>query len=280
MIKRVVVISEPNVGDDGPDRLIITGCQRSGTTLLGMILEAHPRIDLIDENNPHYHPVGEITYELDVEAAAKPHRGNSVLGFKAPRDSHRVAEIVQGIPHLRVLWIERDILQVVSSMLSLKVKNGVWAMEFAPREIRKHIAATADEIAQQLFVSAGELAEESDREVFLAALCWLVKRDQRREAQRAYAPIILHLTYDDLVLDPESSIRRILEFLNLDWHDAVLSHHSEIDSSPEFPRPGGAVSARPVDADSLSKQKSMGDRDRFIVSAVVRAYETGSDPDW
>lgn len=277
MMKRVVVIPEPILDDYGLGRFVITGCQRSGTTLLGMVLEAHPNVDLIDEQHPDFHPFGEITRELDVGTAAAHQSGvDRLVGFKAPRDSHRLHDIVQAIPHVRFLWLERDVLQVVSSMLSLRIQNSVWALEFAPREIKKHIAATADQIAEHLFASAGELPEESDRAVLLAALCWVVKREQRRAGQGAHASRMHHINYEDLVTDPEGSTRRLLAFLDLEWHDAVLTHHTAIDDAPEFTRPGGAVSTRPVDTGSLKKWRSLSGRQLSIVETVVRDYEAGS----
>ena len=35
----------------------------------------------------------------------------------------------------------------------------------------------------------------------------------------------LHVRYEDVVSDPESELRRITDWLQLDWDPAVLEHH-------------------------------------------------------
>ena len=44
------------------DLAMILGCQRSGTTLLGLMLEAHPGVDLIEENDSVAAIGGRVAY--------------------------------------------------------------------------------------------------------------------------------------------------------------------------------------------------------------------------
>ena len=90
--------------------ILITGCQRSGTTLLNLILDSHPQIKGVDEgdffvdllheylNHPDYHPY---------------------VAFKLPKISHLVPAL-QFVPGIKVLWCIRDPRDVVMSMLKLK----------------------------------------------------------------------------------------------------------------------------------------------------------------
>ena len=90
-------------------RFLIMGCQRSGTTLLGMVLESHPQIEMIEENDLRFHGNGALTRELKLDAVLKnPAVDGGLTGYKAPRDSHRLDEFAHAVPPLRVLWIERD----------------------------------------------------------------------------------------------------------------------------------------------------------------------------
>jgi hypothetical protein len=128
------------------DRFLITGCQRSGTTLVGMILEAHPSIEYRgrERHTVSHAGAGHAGAESRRRDAAPRRSDGGLVGYKGPRDSHRVAEIAAAWPHGRVVWVERPIRQVVASMLALKSDGGRWATRFAPREITKHIERTGD----------------------------------------------------------------------------------------------------------------------------------------
>jgi hypothetical protein len=92
--------------------ILITGCQRSGTTLLHLVLDSHPDITGIDEldfgkvplseylNSPRYHPC---------------------VSFKLPVASYEAA-FIKTIPGIKVVWCIRDPRDVVVSMLELTLK--------------------------------------------------------------------------------------------------------------------------------------------------------------
>jgi len=97
--------------------ILITGCQRSGTTLLNLILDSHPQIrgmdewefeeTLVDEylTGPEYHPC---------------------VAFKLPKVSYLIPAL-QSIPGIKVLWCIRDPRDVVTSMVRLQqdIKVGI-----------------------------------------------------------------------------------------------------------------------------------------------------------
>ena len=72
------------------------GCQRSGTTLLGLILNSHSEVTVIDENDNYFHKPSNLTILLDLNkvrsALQEPISQNHFI-FKAPRDTTRVDEI-------------------------------------------------------------------------------------------------------------------------------------------------------------------------------------------
>ncbi len=68
----------------------IMGSQRSGTTLLGLVLAANPNIEITEENDLKYHYKGERTFLLDIdEVSTLDQQAEGCFGFKVPRDTHR-----------------------------------------------------------------------------------------------------------------------------------------------------------------------------------------------
>jgi len=159
---------------------IITGCQRSGTTLLGIILDAHQDIDIIEEDNGAFQErIGEtllLKFQNCIDYAASQAQH---IGFKAPRDSHRMLSLKTKHPELKTLWLARPAVQVVASMIALEIKGVTWAMGWAPREIRKYLAQFKDDDLAKDFAQAEANPNNREREVAFAALCWRAKLAQR-----------------------------------------------------------------------------------------------------
>ena len=124
----------------GPSIILILGCQRSGTTVLAMSLDAHRDIELVEEDDTRFHFMCALTKRLDLKRVIENNPVvDNIVGFKSPRDSHRVKEIA-ALPQVKVLWISRDVYQVVASMLALLVSDGTsWAVKHARDEVTKNL---------------------------------------------------------------------------------------------------------------------------------------------
>jgi len=265
----------------GSERFVVTGCQRSGTTLLGMALEAHPRIDFMDESDRRFHTKGDLGRTLDLAAVvARVGSAGRLAGFKAPRDSHRVEEIDRALPSVRIVWVEREVRQVVASMLSLATKTGSWASQQASVEIAKHLEVVDDEPARGLLVAADELRDDRATAVALAALCWAVKRGQRHAAMQILGSRLFVVDYDELVTAPDRTLEGLLDFLEVGWSQDVLDHPSAVDHSPEFRRPGKADSSRVIDTESQRKWTLLSPEDLAVIETIEQCYREGISPDW
>ena len=122
-------MDERRSGGKQADKFLITGCQRSGTTLVAMALEAHALIEIVEENDTRFHVDGIVTRELDLEAVSgQVASDRRMIGYKAPRDTHRIDEVTRIFPLVRVVWVERELRQTVSSMLILKIGQ-LWDLE-------------------------------------------------------------------------------------------------------------------------------------------------------
>ena len=112
--------------------ILITGCQRSGTTLLNLILDSHPEMMSIDEDKFDYRFIN--TY-LHAEWLPQ------YISFKLPRYAP-ILLFLKSLKDLRIIWSIRDPVDVVWSMVKLqvvldKVNTVAWAVHpnCAEREI-------------------------------------------------------------------------------------------------------------------------------------------------
>jgi hypothetical protein len=208
--------------------IIITGCQRSGTTLMNLILDSHPDITALDEfefdsarmneylQDPRYHPC--VAFKLPTEAAA-------FRSFKT-------------LPGVKVIWCVRDPRDVVLSMLNLtmQIVNGhPISMANCTRE------GEEDEVEACLRISWNpQLAPAIEQYrricqlpaiartyrdgVLRAALIWEA-RNALLELYPAEGFPFMVVRYEDLVRSPRTTIGGLLSFLELPWHEDVLRHH-------------------------------------------------------
>ena len=235
-----------------------------------MVLQPHPDIALIEEDDAHFHRPGMPTHWLDLDRvrAFEP-AGVEAIGFKAPRDTHRIEAIFSALPGVRILWIEREVYPVVASMLSLRTTDGCsWAARYAPLEIEKAITDGSGGPALTVALRrAAGLADPRRRAVGLAALCWRVKQDCGRLAMCEQPRRVHRLSYERLVPTPRETLSAVLEFLGLGWDEAVLAHPDSLSGR----RPGGSDPRRPIDPAGLSRWRScLSAADRVLIDAVAR----------
>jgi hypothetical protein len=234
--------------------ILITGCQRSGTTLLHLILDSHPDITGIDEpvfgeiplieylHNPLYHPN---------------------VSFKLPAASYQ-AEFIKTISGIKVLWCIRDPRDVVLSMMNLKVlikKDAAlpWVIhpEGAVREI-ENIAETLQKKMGDELINHYKIYKEISRKlpslwtieekVYVASLCWRMKQDLLTiYEEHGITYQVVH--YESLINNPENVIRGVLDFIGIPWHENVLRHHL-LHSGVSV---GSTVNTRPIDNSNTGK---------------------------
>lgn len=233
--------------------ILITGCQRSGTTLLHLILDSHPDVTTLDEDafdalrlphflsHPDYHPN---------------------VAFKLPTVSHEVACFSE-LSRLKVLWCLRDPRDVLASMITLQMplppSQVCWAVHphAAPIEIlqcAKVLGCTFHPkrmgwLRAFLQIQRKPPHKQSREDaVFCAALCWRLKHELLDLYDRLNIDYTI-VRYEELILDPEATLRSLLGFLDLPWHDDLLRHHQ----LHEGIAIGETNRARPIDATSLGK---------------------------
>jgi hypothetical protein len=243
---------------DKVERFFIAGCQRSGTTLIRLVLECHPLVYCFDETRA-YAALAAGRYPLP--------RGKRLAGFKIPRwtesleqdplvdESMRlqVAGLYRGDP---ILFLYRDVRDTVASMLKLKVTpDQTWLEAYGRSEFFVRMRSSlGSRYAQELqtVVDSGQPAH------LVAALIWKYKTQCYFDYLERGWPVLL-VPYDRLVAAPEPELRYILAFLGLPWDASLLSHHQL--SHPEILADGKTIGSsdphKPISKDSVGQWQHM-----------------------
>ena len=244
--------------------IFIVGSQRTGTTLLGQILGAHPQAVLIDENNSVYSLIETL--------------------LETPEDEE--ATLRQCLASARRLYVEddrfddHDTLGESVSHLVLKAPNATYAYEglrhihkgrlhfvFAVRDVRDvvcsmqrlvHVPMVDNQlghIARYARISArfaevlAKIRSPDTAESVRRALIWRIKTSLYTEFLPAPLRAFL-IRYEDLVRAPNRWIPRILDHVGLSPQTEAVLHHEDVFQGVG---PGFTVRTRAIDTTSLSR---------------------------
>lgn len=265
-------------GPQGEDRFLVLGCQRSGTTLVGMMLEAHPLVRYFGEHERDLHLAGEHTRLLDLDAMRSiTPEPRATFGFAANRDTHRWQELSVAFPALRFAWVERDVRQVVMSMMSLRWGSSSWASKFGPAELAKS-EQLGEGTHLALLIEAVMASPPELRDTRVGALVWSVKREQREFAAHDVGDRLHLIEYGELVTQPRSTMEGVLSFLGLPWSANVLEHQDHVD--PTARRIGGADPARSLDSHSLGKASQLSACQLDAIEELIGHHRERTLPSW
>lgn len=246
--------------------IFVVGTQRSGTTLLGQILGAHPQAILVDENNQVYKlieailsdsPDKEQTFRRCLASARNLYLYDSRftehgiladsvthLVFKAPNATYDFVRMRQRHhPHMHFVFVVRDVRDVVCSMQRLvhipMVENQLkWIAGYEHLSVR---------FAEDLKIIQNTDTADPIRK----ALIWKIKTGLYTEFVRPPLKALL-VRYEDLVSAPNHWIPRLLDHVDLADHADTALHHKDVFQGLG---PGFTVRSRAIDKTSLNRWK-------------------------
>ncbi len=237
------------------NRILITGCQRSGTTLMGLIMDSHPDIINVDENEFH---------KEDLEAYENS-TSKSNISFRLSRESANIDFIMNELKPSIVIWMVRDPRDVIASMVNLHMKvnrfvSVAWAARYADTEIIRMLERYPKAILRefsaeieryQLISTIPSIMRNSHQIFTVAATCWTLKQQSLRLFNQNSIRFSI-VKYEDLVVNPKGSLIKIMADTGVAWSDDVLRHH-EIHTGTSV---GGTSNARSIDTASLNKWRN------------------------
>jgi hypothetical protein len=263
----------------------VVGCQRSGTTLTGQILGAHPDAVLLDEPDgvyPWFEAEARGTPDAETLAAAAIARARSKYRDPASRfvRSGDAVALAPSVHHLilkapnltydddlaarfprpvTIVYPVRDPRAVVASMRRLS------GIDFVGNQCR--LLAERRGVAERYAGEMRVMAEEEEPPHVRMAVLWRVKSGRAGDF-RARGLSVAQLRYEDLVTAPRDSVERLLEACGLPASDAAHAPHAAYVGEG----PGGTDRTRAVDRASLARWRDA------LSSAEARDVIAAAEP--
>ena len=218
--------------DPRPSPAFLIGFPRSGTTLLDTMLMGHPSIEVLEEE-PTLHKAAEIFANYDelptatdeqiraardgffeTAASRTPLKPGNLLVDKNPLTTNAIPLVRRIFPDARIILALRHPCDVILSCYVTNFRLNDGMASFTTLET----AAELYDITFSYF-----------------------------ERVQALMPTPTHVVrYESIVEDQDRELRRLFDFLGLDWHDAVLDHQSTALSRGRIKTASYAQVAEPI----------------------------------
>ena len=211
-----------------PPAPFVVGVSRSGTTLLRLMLDAHPELAIPPETNF----IPKLARALD-EGPATP---EAAIAFLAGRrrwpdlglDAGELRERLAGSPQTTATAVTRTVFDLYAEARG-KPRWGDKTPAFVARMPKVHsvlpearfVHLIRDGRAVALSLKRAEFGPDTAAE---AAELW-AKRIRRARRAAGRVPHYKEVRYEQLVADPEPHLRAICEFAELDFEPAMLDYH-------------------------------------------------------
>jgi len=245
-----------------PKIFFILGCQRSGTTLMRLILESHSKIFCVDENRSY--PI--LSNQTSLKDELKKNRGKKWLGFKTPRITEQMLEpyladvgiqlrTKNRYKRMPIIFLIRNVLDTVTSMKTLDQDGTSWIKRWAKRTIDFWCETTPNfksNFKQELKL----LGNTKNKDIVAGAIYWKYKTSSFYKYENNGVPII-RIKYEDLVIEKKATIKKVLNFLNLSWENSVLEHEklSHVETNQSGITVGNNDTRIPIHKASIDRYK-------------------------
>ena len=219
--------------------VFILGCQRSGTTLLYMLLSSHPSVFGYNEDElSSDFPRLEIILHRAIQGRYS--------CYKLPTKTPELKIIQDEYKHSKILWIIRHPYSVVSSMRSLIMpRTGEdWLKTNGKAELTRH---------SKIFPEINDMDVENLDEITLGAYIYHYKILTLKKYEEKKLNVLL-VKFEDLVNDIKGTLSPLLKNIGLGWEDIILSHHK---THQEKKYVGNNPGSRPVDKSRIKPKLNL-----------------------
>jgi hypothetical protein len=263
------------MADENNAPFFVLGAARSGTTLLRLMLNRHPRLAIPPESHFLLGVLAEIPAGREL----------------APREVRRAAELIAGHPRFRTWHVSADALGAELARLGptrlAGLVDGVYRLEIArsgkPRwgdktpaysPIWERIAALFPEALFLHLIRDGRDVSSSLARVgwhgsseYERALYWASRVALAQDCLRRLGPARCRLVrYEDLVRQPRSTLDGICRFLGEGFDPAMLRFHEDaLDQVSDFDGPVHSHLGRPPRESDAERWRVEGSLPRILL---------------
>ena len=210
-----------------PPAPFVVGVGRSGTTLLRLMLDAHPELAIPAET--HFVPEllereRECSDPRELAAAIVASRAWGDFGL-APEELYEATASGRGAA---------DVLRAFYGLCAAARGKPRWG-DKTPGYVKRMrpIAAGLDEArfvhlirdGRDVALSRRSRGMGADKPIADVAELWRRRIENARKQAKRLRGRYLELRYEDLVADPETALRRVCELVDLGYDPAMLTYH-------------------------------------------------------
>lgn len=231
----------------GASPIFIVGFPRSGTTMLETMLDAHPMLASMDER-PFLQRVIE-----DMQAQKLEYPEDLGRLTAAQCDALRAVYAERVARHVTLADGQRLVDKNPLNLLKLPLIRRLWPHAKIVLMLRHPADAVVSNYMQSFnspaFVAMCETVESTARGYADAMDFWIGQRE-------VLQPDVFELRYEDLVADVETHARRLIEFLDLPWDDAVLRFHEHARKRGYISTPSYTQVIEPINARAVGRAQA------------------------
>lgn len=187
---------------EGNNQFFIVGCQRTGSTLLELILDSHPNVRIVGD---------PVIYSTSYN------RTNiNYVGYKTLNLTHRYDFLKTRYPKAKSLFLFRNIKSIVCSLR--KYYDQKWIYE----NIHNIVYFISNSPIRKFYFT--ELKKIKNNKLLTYAF-YVFSNFHMLEEHENVGIDTLFIKYESLINDSKKEITKILDFLDLSWHKDILNHH-------------------------------------------------------
>lgn len=229
------IINAAGYSDLDKKVVFILGCQRSGTTLLAMLLNASSYVSLYDES---INNVANNNFRLRDESTIKSlieRDWHKVLVFKALNDNQYAGNLLEYYGDTQGLWIYRCYQDTVNSAVvkwkDTQKKYMQWIggrestniTHFRPaNDLEKRSAIYIERMDSQTHQVIKEHVDDDLTPEEGAALLWYARNQMYFDMGLHKDNRVLLVSYEDMVTHPDERIARIYNFIGIPMQKRIL----------------------------------------------------------
>jgi hypothetical protein len=265
-----------------PPAPFVVGATRSGTTLLRLMLDAHPDIAIPSET----HFIPDLVKAREKHGASPERMLEMLTSHRRWGDFHieadELAERWAALPDLNGPAAVREFFKLYGEQQGGPPRWGDKTPGYVKRmrEIQEYLpeARFVHLIRDGRDVALSILKQSFGPETIEAAAERWRGRVLRGRAQQPYLGFYMEVKFEDLVLDTEGQLRRICEFIELDFHPAMLGYH---ETAQERLKEKARALPRGKGRDPQSAERRLKSHEKTFEPpnpALVGGYKTKMDP--